>query len=276
MNSILFPTDFSENADNALNYALRLANDFNATLHILHALQMPYSGSVPMTKKLQKALKDGAIADLKNYELKIKQNPENEGIKIVSKAVSGNVINAVDNYANDCHVDLVVMGTKGASGVKEVLIGSNAEEVVRHSDKPLLIVPEGAQEFSIKKVAVAADFKTIDNGTLFNELVSLCKKYEAAAMVVNIEKDEDSIYSARKTIEALRYDQVFSEIKHDFHFEVNTNVVKGINQFIEDHQCDLLSVVSRKHYFFDKIFHKSITNKLTCHTEIPIFVIKEN
>jgi len=276
MKNILFPTDFSENASNALNYALRIAKDFNATLHILHAYQMPYSGSVPMTRKLLGALKDVAIKDLEKYKNDIINNPENEGVKIVAKAAAGNVINAVDNYANDTHVDLVVMGTKGASGIKEVLIGSNAEEVVKHSDKSLLIVPENAKEVAITKIAFAADFLNIENHNLFNGFINFCKTYNAEALIVNIEKDEDSIYSSRKTFETKKYDHLFSGIKHGFHFEVDKDIVNGINKFIEANQCDMLTVVSHKYSFFDKIFHKSVTNRLTCHTEIPMFVIKEN
>jgi nucleotide-binding universal stress UspA family protein len=64
-------------------------------------------------------------------------------------------------------------------------------------------------------------------------------------------------------------------MNHSIHFEKNENIVEGINNFVEKNNCDMLAVLSRKHGFIEKIFHKSISNKLTCHAELPMFVVKE-
>lgn len=274
MNGILFPTDFSKNAENALQFAVEIAKKFNAELHIVYAYQMPYASSAPITSKLSDTLRDVAEKDLLAYENEIicKYKWDN----IFTKAIAGDVINVVDDYSHNMGIDLIVMGTKGASGIKEVLIGSNAEEVVKHADKPVLIVPEKAHSSSITKVAFAADFHRIKDKKLFNPYLSFIKQFNAETMLVNIEKDENNIYSSRKTYHATNLDKIFADVKHSFNFEVNVDVLEGINSFIKQNNCDMLAVLSRKHNFFEKIFHKSITNALTCHTEIPMFVIKEN
>lgn len=275
MKNILFPTDFSENANNALNYALAIASIFDANLHIINAYQMPYASSAPMTRKLLDTLKDSSQKELDEYKNKILQKESNKALSIIINSIAGDVINVVDDYSNENNIDLVVMGTKGASGIKEVLIGSNAEEVVKHSDKSVLIVPEKANAFSITKVAFAADFQNIENEKLIDPYLSFIQKFEAETLLINIENDEDKIYSSKKTFEAKRLEDIFADVKHSFHFEVDQDVVNGINKFIERNNCDMLAVISRKHNMFEKIFHKSVTNKLTCHTELPMFVIKE-
>lgn len=275
MKNILFPTDFSENANNALKFAILIAKKFKANLHIVNAYQMPYATSAPMTRKLLDTLRESSEKELNQFKNQILENKSNEELNIIAKAIAGDVINVVDDYSNEKDVDLVVMGTKGASGVKEMLIGSNAEEVVKHSDKPVLIVPEKAHSTSITKIAFAADFHRIEDKRLFNPYLSFVKQFQAETMLVNIEQDENNIYSSRKTYHATNLDKIFADVNHSFHFEVNQDVVSGINKFIEQNKCDMLAVFSRKHNMFEKIFHKSITNMLTCHTELPMFVIKE-
>lgn len=254
MKGVLFPTDFSQNAENALQFAIEIAQKFNAQLHVVHAFQMPYATSAPMTGRLTDTLKEVAEKDLMDYKNKIISNHKN--LDIITKALVGDVINVVDDYSQIDDIDLIVMGTKGASGVKEVLIGSNAEEVVKHADKPVLIVPEKATQFSINKIAFASDFEDINLSEVFDVYIQFCQKFDAETYIINIEKEEDKFYSSKKSYEAKRLDVILSDVKHNFNFEVNENVLEGINSFVKQNKCDMLAVLSRKHNFLKRFFIK--------------------
>ncbi len=275
MKQILIPTDFSENANHALNFALVLATDFGATLHVINSYKMPYSSSSPMTRTLLDTLKESSLDDLAKCLAHIKSNPEFKDLNVKTQAFAGDVVNSIDEYANKIDADVVVMGTKGVSGIEEMLIGSNAEEVVIHSDKPVIIVPENSQISSVKKVAFAADLQSINNPDVLQSYISFAKKYKADTLMVNVGKDPSNSQSVEKLEEVKKLDKLFSDVSHSFHFEDNEDVINGINKFVKLNECDMLTLFSRRHNFFEKIFHKSVTNKLTCQAELPIFVIKE-
>ncbi|MCB9360441.1 MAG: universal stress protein [Flavobacteriales bacterium] len=272
MKNILFPTDFSENSNHALALALTLAKDFGAKLHILNAYKMPYSSSSPMTRTLLETLEKASEGALSNCLKTIKGNIDYKEVDIKTKAMAGSVANTVDVYANKQEVDLIVMGTKGASGLKEVLIGSNAEEVVAHSDKSVLVIPENTQLSQVKKVVFAVDFQEIKDVSVFKTYIEFIKKYKAETLFVNIYHEGNSQKSSELET---NMKQIFSEINYSLNFEKNDDIVNGINKFVRENNCDMLALFSRKHGFIDKIFHKSITNKLTCQAELPMFVVKE-
>jgi nucleotide-binding universal stress UspA family protein len=275
MKNILFPTDFSENSNHALTFALNLAKDFGARLHILNAYKMPYSSSAPMTRTLLEALEKSSLKDLANCVTEIKNDSAYKDLEIKTKAMAGSVANSVDVYANKVGIDLIVMGTKGASGLKEVLIGSNAEEVVTHSDKSVLIVPENAKISGVNKVAFAIDLQEIKDASIFNPYIKFAKMYKTETLFVNVYADDKDTNRESREEGVNRIKQQFSEIRPSFYFEKNENILDGLNNFVEKNNCDMLAVLSRKHGFIEKIFHKSISNKLTCHAELPMFVVKE-
>lgn len=272
MKNILFPTDFSENSTYALDVALQLAKDFGAKLHILNAYKMPYSSSSPMTRTLLEALEKASEEELSNCLKAIKANINYKDVDIKTKAMAGNVANTIDVYANKMSIDMVIMGTKGASGLKEILIGSNAEEVVIHSDNSVLIIPENIKIPQIKKIAFAIDFQEIKDTSVFKTYIEFINKYKAETLFVNICKD--GIDQKNNELQA-NIKHIFSKINYSLNYEKNEDIIAGINEFVQKNNCDMLAFFSRKHGFIDKIFHKSITNKLTCQAELPMFVVKE-
>jgi len=138
---ILHPTDFSDNSKSALHYASDFARQFNAELHLI---------SVVDTKSLTGAIAGPEFfpADFIQDYIKDTENQLNDLIfegmqhcrKIVLNVVTGTVFVGIIDYARDAKIDLIVMGTHGRSGIKHLLIGSVAENVVRKSPYPVLTV----------------------------------------------------------------------------------------------------------------------------------------
>ncbi|MBI2281536.1 MAG: universal stress protein [Bacteroidetes bacterium] len=273
MKNILFPTDFSENANHALKYALRISQDFKATLHIINAYQLPYNQAVPSTYKLLDALKESSNKELIEYVNNIKLNPDYKTLKIKHYAIPGNLVNVVTDIEKEIDIDLIILGTKGVSGLKEVLIGSNAEQIVYHANTSVFVIPENAPSFSFAKAILAADLKTIKDSSVFSTYLSMCKKYNTENQIVTIVNSKNQTQDTTK--ETLGLDHLFSHINHQFFTEESDNTLEGINRFVEKNNSSVLVVLSRKYPFIETIFHKSITDKLTCRSKLPIFVVKE-
>lgn len=272
MKTILFPTDFSENANHAMQFALQLAKDFDARLHIINTYQIPYATSVPNVYNLLEALKKNSIDDLNKCVNGIKSNPDYNNLNITHDAISGDLINAIAEIESNHSIDLIVLGTKGASGIKEILIGSNAEQVVYHSKSSVLVVPNQTTEFSFNNITLASDLTPVDEKK-FNTFVSLCKKYQAKVTVVSIQPTNK--VNKNETTNHHQLNEILSGIEHHFQMINNDDISNSLNSFVEENQSNILALISKKYSFFENIFHKSITNKLACHTKIPIFVIKE-
>jgi nucleotide-binding universal stress UspA family protein len=273
MKHILFPTDFSKNANHALQYALRISKDFNATLHIINAYQLPYNQTIPSTYKLLDALKESSTHELIKCVNNIKSNPDYKALKVKHYAILGNLVNVVADIEKDISFDLIVLGTKGVSGIKEVLIGSNAEQIVYHANTSVFVIPDNAPEFSFVKAVFAADFKPIKDSSVFSTYLTMCKKYQTENQVIHFVSSENKPDDTLKETKYLN--TLFSTIKHTFYTEIANDILKGISQFVEKNNHSLLVVFSRKYSFIETIFHKSITDKLTCRSKLPIFVIKE-
>ena len=151
INSILIPTDFSEVANNATQYAVELAKKCNAHLHIYHAKQIPIADPVFPAEAYQMYVDEIARAEKEGFD-----NLKNGLLKDLELNVSFNsstgfVADEILDYATKNNIDLVVMGTKGASGMAEVFIGTNAASVIGKAHLPVLVIPPGFKYKNITK-----------------------------------------------------------------------------------------------------------------------------
>ena len=148
---ILIPTDFSPPARQAEHYAVALSQKFAAELHVLHVVEDPalpvhgsrYSWVVPddiLPRLLEKAEHELKLA-VPSADLNL------IGQKLVRKIVVGHPVNAINEYAIEHHIDLIVIGTHGRSGLSHLLLGSSAEKLVRMSTCPVLTVHPNGHQF---------------------------------------------------------------------------------------------------------------------------------
>jgi nucleotide-binding universal stress UspA family protein len=144
MKKILVPCDFSKQAINAFRYALDLATQSKGTIHLLHVIELPIMHDtvlMPVLNFEQQLLKDLS----ENAETKFKKITEKydtNGVKVISKTVFGSVARMINDYIKTESVDVVIMGSHGATGVREFFIGSNAEKMVRNSSVPVLVIKD--------------------------------------------------------------------------------------------------------------------------------------
>jgi nucleotide-binding universal stress UspA family protein len=135
---ILVPSDFSEHAEAALQYAMELARRLDARLHLLHVYQLE------LAMPWEDALRAGLLQDIKRYaEQAVTERGQQvaaQGVEVRTEALEGAPAAVIIDAARRTHADLIVMGTRGLSGIKHVVLGSVAERTVCHAPCPVLTI----------------------------------------------------------------------------------------------------------------------------------------
>jgi nucleotide-binding universal stress UspA family protein len=271
MKKILVPTDFSYNAEKALEYALHLAIYFKSEIVLLHAWDLPHQKS-SMFVSMQDMIKKKAEEDIKELKEKIADRfPE---LTIKTALIMGNASESIKSVAKNLQADLIVMGTKGASGITKYLWGSIASGVIDGAPCPVFAVPEKATYQNIRKIGFATDYNQNDGEVILN-LIPLVKLFNAELIIAHIGKekgpDENGTHRlAEKMSSQSGYNNIIPL------FIENPNVLDGINNLIEEQNLNILAVAKVKRNFFDGIFHKSVSQEVAFSSKIPLMVFQSS
>lgn len=264
---ILVPTDFSSPAKNALDYAAVLAKHSNAELHLIHVFHipvidpyMPGDTTEAMIEETKKA------ATLQMETLKSGLSDLNVFIDIKL----GFVIDDVVDYCEEHKIDLIVMGTTGASGLKEIFFGSVASGIIEKSKVKVIAVPDEYAQNSLPKTMVyAADF-TDNEEVILTSLCLLAKEWDAHLTVLHVASDEPVFTAAAPNVLFEELMQNINYKKADFAEITDNDVVEAIIKFVSDSGSDMLCMAMHKRNLFEKMFHKSKTKSVAHQIEIPL------
>ncbi len=281
MKTILVPTDYSASAKNAALYAINLASQLQVQNIILYnAYQAPpvitETGVMPTAttpffdiETLRKISNTG----MEHFKHSIESFCP-AGVKIEQHTEFAALDNDVDHICKKTGADLIVMGITGTSKIEEVLIGSTALSVVKNTKIPVIIVPSDAKYISIKNVMLACDYKNVAETTPVQAIKSILDATKAALHAVNIYKSDKEITSA-KTYQQELLHSLLKEYEPQFHFEYNEDFIKGLNDFVEANNIDLIITIPKKHGFFEGLFKERHIKKLAFHSHVPLMCIHE-
>ncbi|WP_194778056.1 universal stress protein [Pararhodonellum marinum] len=265
---ILVPTDFSDNADKALDFALKISKINGASITLLYAYYGVYDFAAQAAVILDQLEKDA------NESMeKLLASPEFQGVKVDSKIIHGTVATAVTSTAYREDYDLIVMGTQGASGIKKVLIGSNTAHVIKDSQVPVLAVPTNSSYSDLREITVAVELHHEDE-KFFHKMFKLTQKTALPYEILHVDTDEG--FEKSLTLKGLmsylgeKYpDEKFTHLnlKAD-------NLQKGLEKYLKDIPHCLLVMFSKQKSFFEYIFNKSASMQMAYHTHVPLLVIK--
>ena len=274
MKRIICPTDFSNNASTALDCAISIALKFDADLDLINTYHVNVS-HYGFFEHLDEKMKEHSLSGLKEA----KDYAISKGLsedKVHGFSQHGLLVDIVRRMNTEFNHDLIIMGTKGVSGMDELLIGSRAADVVSATTKPVLVVPEDAKDFDFDKMVYAADFKDVKTRNDLTALKEMAKEYGSHVDILRVlkEGDEETAFQDfDKT--GVKLDQWLQNVEHSFHYEECDKIEEGIENFIKKTNPKLLAVLARKHGLLGSLFHKSISQKLTFHTHVPLLVMKE-
>ncbi|HZX73079.1 MAG TPA: universal stress protein, partial [Cyclobacteriaceae bacterium] len=178
---------------------------------------------------------------------------------------------AIDEFAIENKVELIIMGTKGATGLKKVTIGSNATAVIDNSSVPVIVVPGENKFKTIKNIVYATDYKNL--ATELKTMVRFATFFNAPLHVLHVVGS-----STKKEMEELEQKMArntSSYSKISFHVVKSANISGALDKFTKDNKADLLALFTHKLDFYEKLFGKSVTRQLAFHSTVPILTFNK-
>ncbi|MBO6879863.1 universal stress protein [Winogradskyella sp.] len=273
MNRILVPTDFSEQAENALKVAAMLARRYNADIYLLHMMEIPMQHIDPgaVRSDIPEALFFMKLAH-KQFE-ELMESDFLEGITVHETVKADISFNEIKKACKEFDIDLIVMGSHGASGLKEMFIGSNAEKVVRSSDVPVLVIKNHHASFSIRNFVFASDFKN-DNKKTYEQAVKFAELFGAKIhlLLVNTANNFITTYESRTRINDFISGQTFENYTINVHND--TSVEQGILNFSAEIDADLIGISTHGRQGIAHFFNSSISEDLVNHAKRPVITFK--
>ena len=281
MKNILIPTDFSENSWNAIKYALEFFKNTKCDFYLLHVtLIYNYASGespvmpLPAVEVIDKTILKQAKTNLKKLVKNINQLPNNANHKFYTLSNYDYFIDAVKGHVADKNIDLIVMGTKGASGLKKVMIGSNTGDLITRVKCPVLIVPENAAYKEIKEIAFPTDYHLFYPTKILNSILEFTKMHDAALRIVHIaKKDEEVTEFQLENKEFLK--NFFAEEKHSFHKITNKKIEDGVQCFVESRDIDMIIMIAKNLNLFQRILFRPTVEEISYHTDVPFLVLHE-
>lgn len=271
MKNILIPTDFSLNSKQAIEFAFRLFMGQKAKFYIINSYFPPIAGP-EIAVSVTDMLKQQSEKEMKVLIEELRNDVRYEELDIVTECIYGDVEFVVEKQAQKCKADFVVMGTKGASGVKEILVGSVTSSVLKSMNIPMIIIPEGAKYKGIKNILLAVDYKETKTEVI-KPLINIASIDLAEITVLNVHEGNAPAEETEK--HGLAFTEELKVVKHHHCFKDDNSVVEGIEHYVEEHNIDLVTMIKHQRNFWDDLFHKSATQKLCMHTHIPLMVLSD-
>lgn len=262
MKRILFPTDFSKTSHNAFVYALQLANALQAEVITLHVYELPHLhiGGMPATlKEVYDTIELENFENLKDEVpllRKIADEQNLDHVKISNILMHGDLVWTIKNVVKEEHIDLVVMGTKGATGLKETFLGSNTGAVITETECITIGVPEDCQFAGINDIVFTTRFRDKDIKAL-KKVKEIADKLNSKIHCLYVKTPKSDLLD----VTLKNWKLLFEKDNIEFHIIENSDVKKAILQFSEDYQIDLLALLNYKRGFFEELFKQSLSQK---------------
>lgn len=266
---ILVPTDFSDNAAQAISVAKKIALATKGKITLLFAFYAVYDFAAHVAEMEEQIEKDAKIK-LKVAAKKL----EAEGVDADIKVIQNSVSNAVVSTANDLQYDLIVMGTQGASGIQKALFGSNTASVIKSSEVPVLAVPSKVDFESIDAIVLAVD-SLPEAPSIYEQSIPLMAGLQVPFVILHVSTDNHPEDPTVLNDLEIKLKQSFPGSQFEVRQIKAHKVVKGIEQYLNTHPNSLLVMFSRHKSFFENLFYKSDSVEMAFHTHVPLLVIKE-
>ncbi len=271
MKRILVPTDFSQQAENALKVAVELAKKNDSKITILHSMEMPVHLATTDKGSLPEALYFVKLAEKQFGELL--EKPFINEAYVTTKIGQGELYDDINEAVGKENIDLIVMGSHGASGFKEMFIGSNTEKVVRTSEIPVLVIKNDRPEFEIKDFVFATDFSPECRTTL-KKAQDFAESFDATLhlLYVNTPSGFKTSAEAKQMMDAFVKGMNLSNYTLNIYNDLS--VEKGILGFAMETKAQLIGMSTHGRKGIAHFFNGSISEDLVNHANMPVITFK--
>ncbi len=261
MKNILVPVGTSKNGKNTLQYAIDLAEALNADIYVLNAFQVSTTAGTIINV-------DDIIARERTEELKrIVSKIESKGVDIKVITAKGDVLDAVQSVNDELGVDLIVIGPRPNDIGEELYLGRTSGSLIKQTDIPVLIIPEGYTFKPVQKVLTAIKSGIIKNKESLNPLETVIESFKARMHLLQV-----------KTQDFLPEDQEFfsdlAAITSSYNSSENATLFQGVLEHLNAKNPDMICVFRRKRGFFTRLFEQNTIKKSDFESRLPLLVLK--
>ncbi|MGO3181400.1 MAG: universal stress protein [Aequorivita sp.] len=272
MKRILVPTDFSEQAENALKVAIKIAQEHDGEIYVIHSMEMPLhlstnsnSGDLPESLFFIK-LAEKRFSDLRKM-------PYLKGMVLNESIGHNEIYEDIEDACKKNNIDLIVMGSNGASGFKEMFVGSNTEKVVRTSETPVLVIKNDHPNLNIDDFVFATDFSE-EGRTALDKAQKFAKKVGAKMhlLYVNTPAGFKTSVQAQEIME--NFVRGMGVENYTLNIYNDTSVEKGILNFTNFINAQLIGMGTHGRKGISHFFNGSISEDMVNHANMPVITFK--
>jgi nucleotide-binding universal stress UspA family protein len=270
MKPIIAATDFSANSLNAVNYAADMAMAMHGFLILLHVYQLPISATeIPVQLDTM-----GMINEAENEMKRVRQMVEHRTKRMLiieTEVRAGIFFNELESFSAHKAPYAVVMGCQGTTPAERFLFGTHVVYAMKHLKWPVIAVPPNSKFTSIKKIGLACDFNHVVDYTPVEELRKLVQDLNATLFVLNTGKTD--AFDPELVFQSGLVQEMLAPLHPFYHFIANDSVDKGIIDFAEGNELDMLIVLPKRHGLIDSLMHRSHTKQLVLHSHVPVMAL---
>lgn len=276
---ILFPTDFSNAAENAFVYALKLAERLQGSINVLHLYEV-----LEMHSWIEESMD---MSELNEKITRGEQEKYNEAIELLKRIAFENHLDSLDisydlkesdelvdtivNEASSRQAEMIVMGTTGAHGLKELFFGTTASKVMDHAKCPVFVVPDTSNYRGIKKIALTLQYKQ-NELELIEKAIALAKRLGGELHCLHVDVYDKEKVKSRKA----EFEKAFENVSGiSFHTQYDLDTEKGILDYMKEHHMDVIIMRIHHQNLFREWFSQSLAKRIAYHSEIPLIALPE-
>jgi nucleotide-binding universal stress UspA family protein len=270
MKKILVPTDFSQVADNALKYAMEIAAKMKGELLLYHVYsfhrRLHYDPDYPENE--QPYVKD-IERKMEETLSKFREKTERLNIPVQTRVEENSVFFLFKNKVVQYDIDLIVMGSKGATGLERVVYGSVAATALETAKVPVLVIPPEHSLRGMDRIVLATDLNRVSADDLL-PLRELAEAFSSKVTILRVNTHPGEEMPSTDNLPLQDVDAKYHEIP------LTQTINDSVNAFVAQDQSDLVCMIRREKDFFDSIFKKSVTKDRVYNSAIPFLVLPES
>lgn len=278
---ILVPIDFSDVSIVALDYAVAIAKALGSTITVYHSItplnEISLTGGVTINQEIEKQIKmleSQADETIRPYRTLSYEN-QNGFLKIEKAIKLGYIENDIQEFTSNGGYDFIVAGTKGTSGLEEIVFGSVAEQIVNNAKCPVLVVPKSATFRGIENIVYATKFDKADL-TIIDELLMFSEYFGAKITCLHVSTNIENATEGLMQLTDLEENYWFTPIdKLRFEMISGESVLKSLHKYLDEQHPDMIAVLRQDRSFVENLFHQSVSKKLVFHSKVPVLVLQD-
>ncbi|WP_303315647.1 universal stress protein [Flavivirga abyssicola] len=279
MKTILLPTDFSKNSMNSIDFAVALFKDVECEFYLLNVQKASSFISddmiaVASSATIYKTIIDAAKKSLSNIISKLEKRDKNDKHHFHSMVDYDNFIDSINQVSEKNQVDLIIMGTKGASGLQKVIFGSNTVRVIQRCKVPVLAIPDNCVFSNLNKLLFAPNNVNSFDVTHLKPLVDLVAQNDSKLHVLHVADENHLVQKQGKNVDF--FNLHFTNSIHDYIDVKTKDMYDVVHKYIIRNNIKMLCMVDEKHSFLERLFNKHLVETFAFSIDIPFLVMKNN